>query len=117
MIKWLEEDAINFQNSLNIFLHYLLDPTQISPHAGQHHAPVNFLIQIRDKQFVGGLIKGIFGTDMGLYNMHKLKDRLEDVEVKQTQLVQVSLDTCQKLNQTPKLANLLKKSVLALNPR
>jgi hypothetical protein len=39
---------------------------------------------------MGGFIKGVFGTAMGLYNTHKLnklKDHLEDVEVQQTQLV------------------------------
>jgi hypothetical protein len=48
---------------------------------------------------------------MGLYNTHKinkLKDCLEDVEVQKTQLIWVSLDTHQKLNQAAELTNLLK---------
>jgi hypothetical protein len=60
---------------------------------------------------VGGLIKGVFSTAKGLYNMHKLKklkDLLQDVQVQLTQLVWITLDTCPKLNQTAKLTNLLK---------
>ncbi len=108
MINQLEKDTIDVLNSLNIFLQYLRDLTQVLPHTGQHWAPVNFQIWIRDKQFVGGLFKGIFSIAMGLYNIHKLKDCLKDVEVQQTQLVWVSLNTHQKHNQTAELANLLK---------
>jgi len=49
MIKWLGEDTINFRKILNFLLCYLPDLTQISPHAGQHQAPIDFKIQIRDK--------------------------------------------------------------------
>jgi hypothetical protein len=48
---------------------------------------------------------------MGMYNTHKLnklKTRLEEVEVQQTQLVCITLDTCKKLNHTAKLTLLLK---------
>jgi hypothetical protein len=86
MIKQMEEGAIDFWNGLNIFLWYLPDPTQVLPHTSHHLAPVAFQIWILDKQFVGGLVKGVFDTAMGLYNTHKLnklKDCLKDVVVQQ----------------------------------
>jgi len=71
MIKRLEED-FQFPESQNVFLWYLLDLTQVLPHASQHQAPVDFQIRIQDKQFVGGLIQGLLVTAIGLYNTHTL---------------------------------------------
>ena len=51
--------------------------------------PHNFRI----KRFIGGLLRGIFGTFMGLYNrrkMNNLRDQVETVAARQNRLLQVT---------------------------
>ncbi len=51
--------------------------------------PTNFWI----KQFIGGLLRGIFGTFMGLYNcrkMNNLRDQVETVAARQNRLLQIT---------------------------
>ncbi len=51
--------------------------------------PTNFRI----KQFIGGLLRGIFGIFMGLYNrrkMNNLRDQVETVAARQNRLLQIT---------------------------
>jgi len=51
--------------------------------------PHNFRI----KRFIGGLLRGIFGTFMGLYNrrkMNNLRDQVETVAARQNRLLQIT---------------------------
>ncbi len=77
-----------FWANLNIILWYLPDQQQTTTHTTYHQAPVDYQIWIGDKWIINGIIKGIYGTTMGLYNTHKLnklKECLEQVEAQQTQ--------------------------------
>jgi Baculovirus F protein len=59
--------------------------------------PHNFRI----KRFIGGLLRGIFGTFMGLYNrrkMNNLRDQVETVAARQNRLLQVTEVSLQRLD-------------------
>ncbi len=59
--------------------------------------PTNFRI----KQFIGGLLRGIFGTFMGLYNrrkMNNLRDQVETVAARQNWLLQITEVSLQRLD-------------------
>ncbi len=72
MNEWLEDDAKELWAKLNLIHNWLPNRIKAPSNASLHQAPMNFQIWVQDKQFVGGLIKGIFGSTMGLYNTHKL---------------------------------------------
>ena len=59
--------------------------------------PNNFRI----KRFIGGLLRGIFGTFMGLYNrrkMNSLRDQVETVAARQNRLLQITEVSLQRLD-------------------
>jgi len=59
--------------------------------------PNNFRI----KQFIGSLLRGIFGTFMGLYNrrkMNNLRDQVDTVAARQNRLLQVTEVSLQRLD-------------------
>ena len=59
--------------------------------------PTNFQI----KRFIGGLLRGIFGTFMGLYNrrkMNNLRDQVETVAARQNRLLQITEVSLQRLD-------------------
>ena len=59
--------------------------------------PTNFRI----KRFIGSLLRGIFGTFMGLYNrrkMNNLRDQVETVAARQNRLLQITEVSLQRLD-------------------
>ncbi len=59
--------------------------------------PNNFRIKL----FIGGLLRGIFGTFMGLYNrrkMNNLRDQVQTVAARQNRLLQVTEVSLQRLD-------------------
>jgi hypothetical protein len=107
MIERLEDNAYKFQIKLDWIHDWLPNPNKAPSSATLHQALINF----RDKQFIRGIIKSIFCTEMGLHNTHKLnqlKKQLKKVEAQQTQLIVITQITTRKLNHMAELAKLLK---------
>lgn len=120
MIERLDNNAKEFQANLNFILQYLPNLQLTRINTAYHQAPISFQIWIWDKLLIGGIIKGVIGTAIGLHNtqkLNKLKDWLEKCKAQQAQLVLITFKTSKKLNHAVELSKLLKNlSLLSLFP-